>query len=320
MISLFEIFITFLFLFLSILYVIKKKWKKSLALFLLFICINSISETIAYNILHTTTNDYDFRVLSYNIAHGDTNIVINNDKDIFDVIQEQNADIVFLQEYKKKYYPELDSLLKNKYAYSISEIVYSRYPVFNAYRIIPPKGDRNYMALSHKLYFPEYRKDYMIPAYSVNVNVKGSILHFVNCHLLTNNYSMAYRRYRKAQTNICSFFSEVYNGICFGSKSRELQASYIKDDINQQVYPSLICGDFNDMGTAKCIDILKDNNLYDCWWKNGIGYGNTLNMVFPKLRLDHILYNPDYLDCSTIRVVESKVSDHYPIVADFKLR
>ena len=112
MISLFEIFITFLFLFLSILYVIKKKWKKSLALFLLFICINSISETIAYNILHTTTNDYDFRVLSYNIAHGDTNIVINNDKDIFDVIQEQNADIVFLQEYKKNIIPNWIVYLK----------------------------------------------------------------------------------------------------------------------------------------------------------------------------------------------------------------
>jgi len=63
---------------------------------------------------------------------------------------------------------------------------------------------------------------------------------------------------------------------------------------------------------------LKDAGLKNAWWEGGFGYGATFKQGWMRLRIDHIYYN-DKLELKNIKVVETELSDHNMLVADFSL-
>ena len=67
------------------------------------------------------------------------------------------------------------------------------------------------------------------------------------------------------------------------------------------------------------MNIIEGNTLKDAWWEGGNGFGFTYKGWHLRLRLDHILYSDEFELCD-VRVVDSDVSDHRVLVADFKLK
>lgn len=63
---------------------------------------------------------------------------------------------------------------------------------------------------------------------------------------------------------------------------------------------------------------IQENTLYDAWWNGGNGLGFTFSGYGLHLRLDHILYN-DKLKLIDIKVENSTLSDHSPLIAEFSL-
>jgi len=77
-------------------------------------------------------------------------------------------------------------------------------------------------------------------------------------------------------------------------------------------------GDMNDFSVSAPMDSLRDAGMKNAWWEGGFGYGATFKQGWMRLRIDHIYYN-DQLELRNIKVVETDLSDHNMLVADFSL-
>ena len=102
----------------------------------------------------------------------------------------------------------------------------------------------------------------------------------------------------------------------FGYKARELQVKVMSEQI-ENGYPSLLCGDFNDIGGSSCIRRL---HMTDAWWKGGFGFGFTFHGMGLRFRLDHILFQENHLCLKKTFIPHSNTSDHNPLVCDFKFK
>lgn len=61
------------------------------------------------------------------------------------------------------------------------------------------------------------------------------------------------------------------------------------------------------------------DDLKDAWWERGNGFGWTYFGWHLRLRLDHILYSNE-LELVDVKVVDSDISDHKPLMAKFRLK
>ena len=77
-------------------------------------------------------------------------------------------------------------------------------------------------------------------------------------------------------------------------------------------------GDMNDFNVSAPMDSLRDVGLKNAWWEAGLGYGTTYHDGWLRLRIDHILYSKE-LKLESIKVIETDLSDHNPIVAGFSM-
>ena len=59
-------------------------------------------------------------------------------------------------------------------------------------------------------------------------------------------------------------------------------------------------------------------NAYDAFLAKGSGIGATFYKILPTLRIDYCFALPKLLKYSNARLVERKLSDHYPVVTDIK--
>ena len=82
--------------------------------------------------------------------------------------------------------------------------------------------------------------------------------------------------------------------------------------------PVIVMGDMNDFSCSSPMDSLKAVGMKNAWWEGGNGYGATFHDGWMRLRIDHILYS-DELKLQSIKVIETNLSDHNPVVAGFSV-
>jgi len=75
-------------------------------------------------------------------------------------------------------------------------------------------------------------------------------------------------------------------------------------------------GDFNTDASAKSLNVIR-KNLTDIWHARGTGWGGTATNEFPVARIDHIYVK--HLKPNSVRVIQSPLSDHLPVVATLSL-
>jgi endonuclease/exonuclease/phosphatase family metal-dependent hydrolase len=109
------------------------------------------------------------------------------------------------------------------------------------------------------------------------------------------------------------------NRFAVAYKKRAMQATVIKDLIAASPYPTIVCGDFNDLPGSFVYKALKGDML-DAFVEKGNGFGRTYNLFSPTLRIDYIFYDHRIgeikaFDCPKM----AAYSDHNPVKATFKL-
>jgi endonuclease/exonuclease/phosphatase family metal-dependent hydrolase len=92
--------------------------------------------------------------------------------------------------------------------------------------------------------------------------------------------------------------------------------------------PTILCGDFNDIPSSRVVTQLKEEYL-DAWELSGTWEGFTFPSDVPKKRIDYIFTNnfrkPDstsavvHLRPFSAHVVKSLASDHVPLLVEFEL-
>jgi endonuclease/exonuclease/phosphatase family metal-dependent hydrolase len=73
-----------------------------------------------------------------------------------------------------------------------------------------------------------------------------------------------------------------------------------------------VCGDFNDTPNSYTYHQIA-KNLNDAFQEAGSGIGTTYIGAIPFLRIDYILYSPEFFTPLFFRIIPKKLSDHFPI-------
>ena len=97
-----------------------------------------------------------------------------------------------------------------------------------------------------------------------------------------------------------------------------VKTSFVRDELDHSPYPSVLCGDFNDVPNSYTYFQIRGNRQ-DAFLKRGGGIGRTYASISPTLRIDYIFADPRFsvVQC---KKVEVSYSDHYPVIADLVLK
>ncbi|WP_414660080.1 endonuclease/exonuclease/phosphatase family protein [Horticoccus sp. 23ND18S-11] len=83
--------------------------------------------------------------------------------------------------------------------------------------------------------------------------------------------------------------------------------------------PVILCGDFNAAPDSAAVGKIREV-LTDTWKAVGQGDGFTIPVRKPTKRIDYVWITPDSITPVSMAVLSSEASDHLPIVAELKLR
>lgn len=100
---------------------------------------------------------------------------------------------------------------------------------------------------------------------------------------------------------------------------RAIQADSASSLIEASPYPVILCGDFNDLPGSYTYQRMR-RNLKDAFVEKGAALGRTYNRLSPTIRIDYIFYDPDSLELTGYKAIQTRLSDHYPIVATYRFK
>lgn len=305
----------------------RKKSRLLLSLIPLVLCASMIPAVFGLN--YFSKNDWEkgerrFKLMSWNVhAMGLFNPreTKKHAEGIIQFIKEENPDILCLPEisrnndakdntYIRKIinngnYTEFRYNSDNEYNWQISlgVAVFSRYPIVN-YKVYP---------LSKWIYL--LQNDVVLPT---NDTIRLFVVHMESFRLTDEDKAIIENVKKNKSEDLSksrSFiwkFNDAYN-------KRAHEADSAQDIIAQSPYPTIVCGDFNDLPYSYTYCTLKGNQT-DAFVKKGRGFGRTYNQIVPTLRIDHIFYDDKAMQVIAFDNPFSPWSDHSPVIANFEIR
>lgn len=273
-----------------------------------------------------------FRIMTYNVDANDSvsfNLAFQDS--LLAEIKKQRPDIICFQELPlgnlKKIKPQLDSIYgacpeldgkdievhRSKFYSSLTMRNFKRYHC---------EGDIDTLDLD-SLELAEYHQmKLQMGVMSAEFEVKpGKWVTLFSGHLRSSAYSTA-RRSMSKDSHWWEGLPLYYRNYEVGKRIRDYQARNVRrfvDESRAEGKTVIVAGDLNDWCGSDCLNTLMDNDLKDAWWEGGNGFGWTYIGWHLRLRLDHILYS-DELELVDVKVVDSDLSDHRPLMAKFSYK
>jgi len=99
-----------------------------------------------------------------------------------------------------------------------------------------------------------------------------------------------------------------------GFINRQEQSDHIQKAINESPYPTIVCGDFNDVPNSYAYSTI-GKGMRNAFTEKGSGIGRTFSGISPTLRIDNI-FSDKHFTVEQYDRVAKKMSDHFPIITD----
>jgi endonuclease/exonuclease/phosphatase family metal-dependent hydrolase len=253
-------------------------------------------------------------------------MTFSNDEDplvvkskILKVIKEENPDVIALQEYFTRYRGVLDmtdsikDILRTRHYYfepsfktedqATGLAVFSKYPIKNRGSILfPGNGGGN-------------------AAIFVDVLVNKRLIRIYNVHLQSISFDPQDYAYldevKKEMDPKLRPSKRIISMLRTAFVKRSEQVDILKASMKDCKTPYLIAGDFNDTPASYAVTQLT-KNMNRSFEKEGTGFGRTYNGKFPNFQIDYIATTKD-ITIINHRVINAKLSDHFPIRSDLRL-
>lgn len=244
---------------------------------------------------------------------------------IINFLKQQDADILCMQEFFESNNPQYDSninyikqTLNYPYHYFVDDyklphnlykvgpIIFSRYPII----------DTNRMEYNG----PSQRASESL--ISADLNVNGDTIRIYTTHLQSVMFRRKDYQYiekiKKVEDSLLEASKSIVKKLRQAYSVRGSQAQMVRDELNNCPYPSVLCGDFNDVPNSYTYFQIRGNRQ-DAFLQKGAGIGRTYASISPTLRIDYILAGTQFsvVQCKKIEV---SYSDHYPVIADLVLK
>jgi endonuclease/exonuclease/phosphatase family metal-dependent hydrolase len=190
--------------------------------------------------------------------------------------------------------------------YDHGVIIFSKYPLIDTQRI--RYAGENAGSPGESLIYAD-----------INVNgqyLRISATHLQSLHFDGEDYDVL-RNIANVEDSAMEQSKNVLKKFRRGYALRYKQAALVRDELDKSPYPEIICGDFNDVPNSFTYFKVKGNRN-DAFLKKGLGIGRTFASLSPTLRIDFIFADKK-LEVLQFKKTRLHCSDHFPLVADFKL-
>ena len=271
-----------------------------------------------------------FRIMQWNVSRMDA---MNRKRPggtyrlhIFDFIREMDPDVVCMEEFLEsnnpKQLPEnipymVDSLHYPYYYFSRDHtrrdkmyehgvVIFSRYPLLDTLRL--RYGGEDKLNPGESLVH-------------VDININGQrtrifATHLQSLHFEGDDYDVL-KHIAKAEDSAVTKSMGVVKKFRRAYMFRSKQAELVRRELDTSPYPVILCGDFNDIPNSFTYFKIKGDRT-DAFLRRGFGVGRTFSSLSPTLRIDYILASRE-LEVEQFKKTVLPWSDHYSLVADFKI-
>ena len=305
-----------------------------IAVLLLGLCLSGVLTLHPFMRNRLEKGEGTFRVmtLNLNVMMGDGETSFSSDR-LGEIIKRLDPDVLCLQEMASGEFETFKEMVDSSFRYcesvGNSMIIFSNMPLSKPklYKCVGPIDSTDFS----DLHFDELaivRR--AMPAYSVDLALPdGQTLTVFNCHLRSGGYSPIRRAMGTDETWV-SGLPKYLREYRLGRRIRDYEADNIRnvlDTLRTGSMGVVMAGDFNDFSGSYCLrricrnrDLEGSIRLSDAWLKRGNGFGFTYDGWHLRLRLDHILYTPSTLRLRNVQVLDTDLSDHRILIADFEVK
>jgi endonuclease/exonuclease/phosphatase family metal-dependent hydrolase len=263
-----------------------------------------------------------FKVLSYNLRlfnYFENKNGTTSEKKILEFLKVQKPDILCLQEFFVLGNPAQEEAAVNT---ALGGNYYSHMKVLGS-------GKNRFYGIATFSKFPIVRKGEIVHPGSSSLSIYTDVLIRKDTFRIYNNHLQSFRLKRMERSFIeemtASENKETIDEVKSLSVSlkkgfvrRALQAEVVKDHINHSPFPVIVAGDFNDTPVSYAYRKIR-KGLNDSFVNSGYGAGFTYKGNYPPNRIDYILYDNALIN-SYFEIIKVRYSDHYPIVAYFRMK
>jgi endonuclease/exonuclease/phosphatase family metal-dependent hydrolase len=308
-------------------WLIRRKWVFALMTFsIILIGWQAFNASVGFSGnegLSLKTDKDAIRMMTYNVhsfrPYGE-DVIETVKEQMLDLITDEHPDIICFQEFFTRYkgpYNISDSLkqslkIKNVYFVPISQneyeanglAIFSRYPIVN-------KG---------QIDFRENKNGNT--CIWADVQTPTKLIRVYNVHLQSiafdkQDYSYLDKIKTKMDAEVSSS-RRILSMLKYAFRKRSDQVDYMEESMLNCKIPYIIAGDFNDTPASYAVTKLT-SSLNNSFVKEGTGFGRTYNGKFPNFQIDYISTTKN-IDILNHRVIEAKLSDHFPVRSDLKLK
>jgi endonuclease/exonuclease/phosphatase family metal-dependent hydrolase len=263
-----------------------------------------------------------FKVLSYNVRlfnYFENKNNTTSEKKVLEFLSAQKPEILCLQEY---FVSGNTAQKETSFKTALGEKYYSHIKVLGS-------GKNLFYGIATFSQYPIVRKGEIIHPGSSSLTIYTDILIRKDTFRIYNNHLQSFRLKSMERSFIeemtASDNKETLDEVKSLSVSlkkgfvlRSLQAQVVKDHINRSPFPVIVAGDFNDTPVSYSYTKIR-KGLNDSFVNSGYGAGFTYKGNYPPNRIDYILYDNALIN-SYFEIIRVRYSDHYPIVAYFRMK
>ena len=211
------------------------------------------------------------------------------------------ADNLLLFSKNYPYYFFSKDYQRNKGQYHSGCIIFSKYPIIKSERI-------KYPAAESLIYADVVKANDTIRIYTT---------HLQSFKFKKEDYDGLDNLGNTDEASVSASMN-VFKKMNLAFKRRGKQANIVREEIDQSPYPSIICGDFNDVPNSYTYFHIKGERQ-DAFLKQRFGIGRTYIWMAPTLRIDYMLPDNNF-EVRQFDLVDEDLSDHLMLVGDFKLK
>ena len=303
-------------------FITRSKWKWW-CLVVLLLGVQQLAATFPLRISHKWTNEKDknsIRILSWNVSSWDiANFTAKKGntfhEPMMSFIKKQNADILCFQEFFEIIDPKIapsfiQPFKKMGYPYSyfapnsftVSGKFQTGLAVFSKYPI------------NDTTFFKKITAPHSEGFIYTDIHINSKIIRLFNMHLESVGFiSDDYKALGKVKGS-----RTILKKLIDGYTIRNKQALELRSLITQSPFPTILCGDMNDIPNSTVYFTVK-GSMQDAFIHKGVWPGRTFRFISPTIRIDYILVHKDF-KINQFFTGSQIFSDHFPIITDIQYK
>lgn len=268
-------------------------WKKRafVFMFLGLFFLNPVKRWINYS--SANKEAANLKIVTFNIKGGKF-----GQDHIQEYINNQNADLVFIQENWQ------DLQLKNLSGKATVPVI----SLYTKYKIVSRKN----------LFTQLQNEDITAQCEQIDIEIRGKIYRLFNVHLSSFGIVKTMVKLNGNGDEDEQKVKNVVKRLIPTFKMHQEQIQILRENIDHSPYPVIVAGDFNAVPNSYEYYHVSEG-LKDAFYEVGRGSGTSFHDYKYPLRIDYI-FTSEKIKPVSYKVDHSvKLSDHFPVIATFKI-